>query len=103
MDLLNNREIAILFWLIAFLFWACSKREIRESFKAILQHALDRMILTFLFIFYAYSVFTVWCLRIYDISYENICKFFREGASKNALIRAINMRENQRKSYFETK
>lgn len=45
MDILNNREIATGVWLLAFFIWASTKKEVRESFRAVVAVFLSRFIL----------------------------------------------------------
>ena len=44
MDILNNREIATGFWALVFLIWASTKKEVRESFRAVVATFLSRFI-----------------------------------------------------------
>ena len=45
MDLLNNREIATGFWVVIFFVWAFTKKDIRNSFKQVIQVLLCKFII----------------------------------------------------------
>ena len=101
MELLSNREIAILIWFgVAFVFSA-RKTDLRKTFAPILKCLLNRIILSVLFLYLLYVGFMIFCLEGWGLWDSGQIKNTIIWTSVVGLVAIFKVADAKKETFFE--
>lgn len=104
MDVFNNREIALLIWVIILLAFALSKSEMRESFLAVFKAFFQRAVISIIVTFYVYVGFIVFCLvelNVWDTSQIKNTLIWSVFVGIAAIFRTVTEKETKDPVFFK--